>query len=130
MGNDSNQTPQNTETYLTFVLSVRVTHLWVAPYTEYQQFLYDTICRFREDGWNYTQIADWFNQNDYTTPRGKMFHGSHAHSIVKKKRIRESRLTQMYPPNLSNFGIRFVDRTLINTPTDGETALNRIIPFY
>ena len=86
MGFDSNQTPQNTETYLTFVLSVRVTHLWVAPYTEYQQFLFVTITGLREKGWNYRQIADWLNQNDYKAPRGKMVHGSLAHSIVKKKK--------------------------------------------
>ena len=54
MGVGGNQTPQNTETYLTFVLSVRVTHLWVAPYTEYQQVLFATITGFREKGWNYT----------------------------------------------------------------------------
>ena len=114
MGNDSDQTLQNTETYLTFVLSVRVTHLWVASYSEYQQFLYVTINDLREKGWNYRQIADWLNQNDYKTSRGKMFHGSHAHSIVKKKKTREVRLTQRYPPKLSNFALRFVDRTLIN----------------
>ena len=122
MGNDSNQTPQNTETYLTFVLSVRVTHLWVAPYTQYQEFLFVTINDLREKGWNYRQIADWLNQNDYKTPRGKMFHGSHAHSIVKKKKTREVRLNRRYEPKLSNFDLRFVDRTLINTPTDEETA--------
>ena len=113
MGVDSNQTPQNTETYLTFVLSVRVTHLWVAPYSEYQQFLFVTINDLREKGWNYRQIADWLNQNDYRTPRGKVFHGSHAHSIVKKKRVREVRLTRRYPQKLSNFAVKFVDRTLI-----------------
>ena len=104
----------NIDVYFTFTLSVRITNLWVAPYSQYQQFLYDTISDFRQKGWNYTQIADWLNQNDYTTPRGKKFHGSHAHSIVKKKRIRESRLTRKYPPKLSNFALRFVDRTLIN----------------
>jgi len=114
VGLGGNQTPQNTETYLTFVLSVRATHLWVAPYTEYQQFLFVTINDLREKGWNYRQIADWLNQNDYRTPRGKMFHGSHAHSIVKKKKTREVRLTRRYPPKLSNFALRFVDRTLIN----------------
>ena len=114
MGVDSNQTPQNTETYLTFVLSVRVTHLWVAPYTQYQQFLFVTINDLREKGWNYQQIADWLNLNHYKTPRGKMFHGSHAHSIVKKKKIRDARLNKTYPPKLSNFDLRFVDRTLIN----------------
>ena len=86
MGNDSNQTPQNTETHLTFVLSVRVSQLWVAPHSEYQQFLFVTINDLREKGWNYRQIADWLNQSEYKTPRGKMFHGSHAHAIVKKKK--------------------------------------------
>ena len=124
MGLGGNQTPQNTETYLTFVLSVRTTHLWVAPYSQYQQFLYDTICGFREKGWNYRQIADWLNQNDYKTPRGKKFLNAHAHSIVKKKKIREVRLTKMYPSKLSNFALRFVDRTLINTPNDQEFPYN------
>ena len=125
MGNDgksNNQSYTDTEVFLTFRLSVRASHLWTAPYSEYQQFLYDTISEFRQKEWNYTQIANWLNENNYKTPRGKKFQGSHAHSIVKKKRIREVRLTQRYPPKLSNFGIRFVDRTLINTPTDEETA--------
>ena len=122
MGNDGKRNSQNTEVFLTFRLSVRASHLWTAPYSEYQQFLYDTISDFRQKGWNYTQIANWLNENNYKTPRGKKFQGSHAHSIVKKKRIRESRSTQRYSPRLSNFGIRFVDRTLINTPTNGETA--------
>ena len=86
MGVGGNQTPQNTDVFLTFVLSVRVTHLWVAPYSAYQQFLFVTINDLREKGWNYRQIADWLNQSDYKTLRGKMFHGSHAHSIVKKKK--------------------------------------------
>ena len=115
MGNDGKRNPQNTEVFLTFRLSVRASHLWTAPYSTYQQFLYDTICRFREKGWNYQQIADWFNSNDYTTPRGKKFYNSSCHSIVKKKRVREVRLTRRYTPKLSNFDIRFVDKTLINS---------------
>ncbi len=114
MGLGGNQTPQNTETYLTFVLSVRATHLWVAPYSQYQQFLYDTISDFRQKGWNYTLFADWLNQNDYTTPRGKKFFNSSAQSIVKKKQLRDARLNKKYPPKLSNFDLRFVDKTLIN----------------
>jgi len=114
VGNGGNQTPQNTETYLTFVLSVRASHLWVAPYSEYQQFLYITITGLREKGLNYRQIADWLNQSDYKTPQGKMFHGSHAHSIVKKKKTREVRLNRRYEPKLSKFALTFVDRILIN----------------
>jgi len=117
MGNDGksiHQSNTDTEVFLTFRLSVRAGHLWMSKYSDYQQFLYNTISDFRDKGWNYKKIADWLNQNDYRTPRGKMFHGSHAHSIVKKKKTREVRVTRRYPPKLSGFAIRFVDRTLIN----------------
>ena len=124
MGVDSKRNTQNVEIYLTFLLSVRASHLWVAQYSEYQQFLYLTITGLREKGLNYRQIADWLNENDYTTPRGKKFLNAHAHSIVKKKKIREVRLTKMYPPKLSNFALRFVDRTLINTPNDEGIPYN------
>jgi hypothetical protein len=124
VGVDSKRNTQNVEIYLTFLLSVRASHLWVAQYSEYQQFLYLTITGLREKGLNYRQIADWLNENDYTTPRGKKFLNAHAHSIVKKKKIREVRLTKMYPPKLSNFALRFVDRTLINTPNDQEFPYN------
>ena len=122
LGGKLNPQSNTTDVFFTFTVEVRFTNLWVAPYSKYQQFLYDTICGFRQKGWNYQQIADWLNQNDYKTPRGKMFHGSHAHSIVKKKKTREVRLNRRYEPKLSNFDLRFVDRTLINTPTDEETA--------
>ena len=111
------ETVQNNtiDVFFTFTLSVRITNLWVAPYSTYQQFLYDTICGFREKGWNYQQIADWFNSNDYTTPRGHKFYNSSAQSIVKKKQLRDARLNKKYPPKLSNFDVRFVDKTLINS---------------
>ena len=111
------ETAQNNtfDVFFTFTLSVRITNLWVAPYSTYQQFLYDTICGFREKGWNYQQIADWFNSNDYTTPRGHKFFNSSAQSIVKKKQLRDARLNKKYPPKLSNFDVRFVDKTLINS---------------
>ena len=117
MGNDgksTNQSNTDTEVFLTFRLSVRASHLWVSKYSDYQQFLYNTISDFREKGWNYVEIANWLNENDYKTPRGKKFHGSHAHSIVKKKKTREVRLNRRYEPKLSNFALRFVDRILIN----------------
>ncbi len=107
--------PSNTDIYFTFTVEVRFTNLWVAPYSKYQQFLYDTICGFRKDGWNYQEIADWFNSNDYKTPRGKKFYNSSAYSIVKKKNLRDARLNKKYTPKLSNFALRFVDKTLINS---------------
>ncbi|RPG02161.1 MAG: hypothetical protein CBC11_002275 [Proteobacteria bacterium TMED51] len=115
-GNKSSQ--DNTDVYFTFVLKLRASHLWVAPYSSYQQFLYDTIVRHQKNGWNYQQIAEWLNENDYKTPRGHKFLNAHAQSIVKKKHLRDARLTKRYPPRLSDFAISFVDKTLINKTSD------------
>ena len=57
-GGKSTHQSNTTDVYFTFEVEVRISNLWVAPYSTYQQFLYDTICGFRKDGWNYQQIAD------------------------------------------------------------------------
>jgi len=75
---------------------------------------------FREKGWNFQQIADWFNANGITTVRGKKFRNAHAHSIVKKKKVREVRIDKRYEPKLSNFALRFLDKTMINQFFDPE----------
>ena len=102
----------HTEIYLIFHLKVRASHLWVAPYNEYQHFLYETITDFREKGWNFQQIADWFNENGYTTVRGKKFRNAHTHSIVKKKKSRDVRLNTKNEPEISDFSLRFIDTTI------------------
>jgi len=107
-------TKSHTEIYLIFHLRVRASHLWVAPYNEYQQFLFDTITDFREKGWNFQQIADWLNENGYTTVRGKRFRNAHTHSIVKKKKVRDVRLNRRYEPEIGDFSLRFIDRSIID----------------
>jgi hypothetical protein len=107
-------TKSNTETYLIFHLKVRASHLWVAPYNDYQQYLYETITDFREKGWNFQQIADWLNENGYSSARGKRFRNARAHSIVKKKTIRDVRLNKKYEPEICDFSLRFIDTTLID----------------
>lgn len=115
MGNGGNKTPNpDTDVYLTFDLDIRASHLWYPFYSSYQQFLYQTILDHRKKGWTFQQIADWLNENDYLTVRGKTFRGNHVHSIVKKKRIRDERLNQEHQSELSNFQLRFIDMTLIN----------------
>jgi hypothetical protein len=49
-------TKSHIETYLTFHLTVRASHLWVHSYTDYQQYLYDTIIDFREKRWNFKSL--------------------------------------------------------------------------
>ena len=75
--------------------------------------VYDLITNKLDDGLNYQQVADWLNENDYLTPRGKRFRNAHAHSIVKKKRVRDERFGREYQPVYSNFQVRFVEKKLI-----------------
>ena len=70
--------------------------------------------RLLKDGYNYKQIADWMNENGYKTPRGKKFRNAHAHSIVKKKKVRDVKISRTYEPIISNFSLKFIDRTLVN----------------
>ena len=105
----------NTEVYLTFHLKVRASHLNAQNYSQYQKFLYQEITNLRKKGWTFTKIAEWLNDKGYSTVRGRIFKSSHVHSIVKKKRVSDERLTIRYEPKLSNFGLRFLDRTLIST---------------
>ena len=107
-------TESNTKVYLTFHLKVRASHLNAQTYSQYQQFLYQEIIYLREKGWTFTKISNWLNRRGYSTVRGKEFKSSHVHSIVKKKRIRDERLTRRYKPRPFNFALRFVDKTLIN----------------
>ena len=89
-------------------------NLLVGRYSEYQQFLYDTISELHNEGLNFQQIADWLNENDYTTLRGKTFRNNDVHSIVKKKRIRDEILNQQIEREYKNFDLWFVERKLIN----------------
>ena len=95
-------------------------NLLVGRYSEYQQFLYDTIFKLHHEGLNFQQIADWLNENGYSTVRGKKFRNAHAHSIVKKKKVRDVHILKKYEPKLSNFALRFLDKTLINQDIDPE----------
>ena len=101
--------------YLTFHANLRSSNLWVAPYSEYQTELHNTISDLRDRGLNFKQIADWLNENGYSTPRGKKFRNAHAHSIIKKKRIRDERLSRECQVAVYNFDLRFVDKTMVNS---------------
>ena len=101
-------------TYLTFDANPRTSNLWFAPYSNHQQVLYDTVSDFRDKGWTFEKIADWLNNNGYKSARGKVFRSSHVHSIIKKKRLRDQRISKECQMTIGNFDLWFLDRTLIN----------------
>ena len=103
------------EAYLIFHLKLRVSHLNSRSYSEHQHFLHKKITKLRELGLSYNKIAQWLNLKGYLTVRGKIFLGSHVHSIIKKKMARDLKVCKEYKFEICDFSLRFVDKTIINT---------------
>ena len=93
---------------------LRTRNLLVAPYSEYQQFLHDTIKDLHDGGMGYRKIAEWLRERGYTTPRGKRFYNTHVFSILKKKRLRDERLNRGVEREYKNFDLWFIERKLVN----------------
>ena len=82
---------------LSFSLSIITTQLWESNYTEYQQYLFNRICKYKEDiltPIGYRKISQIFNEEGLKTPRGSIFKNNHVHSIYKKGKIREERINR------------------------------------
>ena len=68
------------------IIRVSSPNLWLSPYSEYQQKLFDIIKEQHEDKkMNFVQISKWMNDNNYLTPRGKVFSQQLAWSMYTKK---------------------------------------------
>ena len=72
-----------------FSIAYRSPALFGNHYSAYQLFLYETITKQKKKGKTFDQIADWLNEKEYLSVRGKKFKGNHVHSIVKKKRLKD-----------------------------------------
>ena len=94
---------------------LKTQNLLVAPYSEYQQFLHDTIKELHDGGMGYRKIAEWLREKGYQTPRGQRFYGNHVFSILKRKRQRDERLNQDVEREYKNFDLWFIERKLINS---------------
>ena len=93
--------------YLYFTLNLSSQNLITPVYSQYQQSLYDKIISLREKGMNYVEIANWLNENNYKTPRGRFFRNNHVHSFVKKRRRRLDIIQKEPTQSLSNISLRF-----------------------
>ena len=58
-------------------------------------------------------IAEWLTKQGYMTVRSKRFRGAHAHSILKKRLVREELLKRDYPAIWSDFSLEVVDKTIL-----------------
>ena len=82
---------------VSFSVSIITTKLWESNYSEYQQYLFNRICEYKESfvtPIGYRKISKIFNEEGLKTPRGSIFKNNHVHSIYKKGKIREERVNR------------------------------------
>ena len=80
-----------------FSLSIITTNLWESNYSEYQQYLFNRICEYKENNVTpigYRKISKIFNDEGLKTPRNTDFSNSKVHSMYKKGKIREERVNR------------------------------------
>ena len=105
---------RDTDLLFSFDLVTRSSSLNKQYYSQYQILLYRIITEMFDKGMNYKEIADWLNDNGYTTSRGKKFRNAHTHSIVKKKKLSDEKHTRLYPSTMENCSLEVTDRRLVN----------------
>ena len=64
----------------------------IRPVSAYQQQLVDSILSLRSQGWTDRQIANYFNESGYLTPRGKSWISQSVYSIRVKFAARRQRV--------------------------------------
>ena len=87
---------------VTIILTITYKNHYPTNYTTYQQYLFDRIKGYKDSfvseiGWK--KIGNVLNSEGYKIPLGKAFKSNHVHSIYKKGKIREERLS--YKPKVT-----------------------------
>jgi hypothetical protein len=99
---------KNNRFYITLNVVYCSATLWHPPYSEYQQFLFDTISKMHADGNSYIKIAQWMNEQGHLTPRGSVFKANHAWSIHMKKTKSINRFARTYVPEITSIGVDII----------------------
>jgi hypothetical protein len=95
---------------LMLLVELKCSNLWLPSYSDYQQKLFDIITKYHEEeNWNFKQISDWLNQNDFKTLRGCSFRQAHVWSIYQKKNRSIQRFSRAYDHKIKDMKIDIVD---------------------
>jgi hypothetical protein len=104
----NDQSYEGSKFFLTLSVDYYSATLWHPPYSEYQQFLFNTISKMHAEGNSYIKIAQWFNDNNHLTPRGATFKANHAWSIHMKKQKSINRFARTYDPEITDINIDII----------------------
>ena len=104
----TSDTYPTTSANLSFHVKITTNKLWTTTYSDYQLFLYKRIISLQKEGLGY-KIAKILNNEGLKTPRGKVFKNTHVFSIVKKKNIRDKRISKEFNTEVSTLELEYID---------------------
>ena len=87
---------------VTITISITYKNLYPSRCNQYQEYLFNRIKEYKEQnvsGFGWKKIGDILNSEGHKTPTGKSFKSNHVHSIYKKGKIRQERLS--YKPKVT-----------------------------
>jgi len=94
---------------LSFQVRVTSNQLWNTHYSDYQTYLYNRITALKQEGLGYRKIAKLLNAEGVRTARNKEFLPASVHSILKKKKIRETRINREFNKEVSALELQYID---------------------
>ena len=94
---------------LSFQVIVTSNQLWNTHYSDYQTYLYNRITELKQEGLGYRKIAKLLNAEGVRTARNKEFLPASVHSILKKKKIRETRINREFNKEVSALELQYID---------------------
>ena len=94
---------------LSFQVRVTSNQLWNTHYSDYQTYLYNRITGLKQEGLGYRKIAKLLNAEGVRTARNKEFLPASVHSILKKKKIRETRINREFNKEVSALELQYID---------------------
>jgi len=89
--------------FLIIKVLFRSPNLWVSPYSQYQQELFNIIrSQHEEQGKNFVEICDFLVSNGYKSPRNKDLTQSIVWSIYTKKKKSIQRFSRVFEPVITD----------------------------
>ena len=82
---------------ISFSISITTTKLWESNYSDYQQYLFNRICEYKENNVTpigYRKISQIFNDEGLKTSRKTKFSNLKVHSMYKKGKVKEERMSR------------------------------------
>jgi len=96
--------------FLIIKVLFRSPNLWVSPYSQYQQELFNIIrSQHEEHGKNFVEICDYLISKGYKSPRGKDLTQSIVWSIYTKKIKSIKRFSRVFGPVVTDVKLDLLD---------------------